>query len=130
MAALVAFIGCDDVPTTTVSKCYPSAGDCQEFLGSDARAEADLALGSQLYQAHCTGCHGADGGGPGFGDRGNFADPGWQRRWSDSELMDIVTAGRGTKMPGLRLPQKALESVVAHVRSFDAQRGSADAPIE
>ena len=122
--------GCTDLPTTTVSKCFPADGDCDGFIGENARVEADPQLGSKVYTQACVTCHGLDGKGRGNTDRGNFADPGWQLKWSDSELSGIVTAGRGMKMPGFRFSMVELKSVVAHIRAFDPKRGKTDAVIK
>ncbi|MFT7622257.1 MAG: mono/diheme cytochrome c family protein [Myxococcota bacterium] len=130
LLALTTLMGCEEVPTQTVNKCYPTEGACAEFLGANARVEASLELGEKVFLRTCAGCHGRDGKGAGNVDRGDFGDPGWHRRWSDEELMGIVTAGRGMKMPGSRLPPLELKSVVAYVRSFDADRGKADNVIK
>lgn len=126
---LTSALGCDDVPTQTVSRCYPDDGACEEFLGARANVVANAEVGQQVFKDRCSRCHGVDGMGMGFVDRADFTSPGWQRRWSDSELGGIITAGRGMKMPGARLPPLELKSVVSHIRSFDTQRGKSDAPI-
>ncbi len=127
IGALILLAGCESPPTETVSRCLPEGTDCEAFLG--ASVEPSLELGAEVYRRSCLGCHGSDGKGAGNVDRGNFADPGWHRRWSDSELMGIVTAGRGTRMPGFRLPTRELKSVVVYIRGMDEARGKADKAI-
>ncbi len=129
-AAVALTAGCNEVPTETVSRCYPNEGDCAAFTGENARVEPNAAVGLAVYQKICASCHGLDGDGMGNSDRGKFSDPGWQRKWSDSELSGIVTAGRGMKMPGFRLSPLELKSVVVHVRGFDVKRGKSDAVIK
>jgi mono/diheme cytochrome c family protein len=127
---LLALGGCEEMPTRTVSKCFPNEGACDDFLGANARIEADPALGAETYRVHCSRCHAPDGRAMGLIDRGDFQDPGWQRRWSDSDLASVITAGRGMKMPGTRLTTLEMKSLIQHVRSLDPSRGKADEVIQ
>jgi mono/diheme cytochrome c family protein len=72
----------------------------------------------ELYLVRCAGCHGRNARGGGHSDRGNFRDADWQKHWSDTDLQQIITAGRGMKMPGSRMPRFELKSLVAYIRSL------------
>ncbi|MFT5429804.1 MAG: cytochrome c5 [Myxococcota bacterium] len=122
--------GCDDLPKETTSRCYPDESACAGFLGANASVEPDLAMGADLFRRHCTSCHGSDGRGNGFPDRGDFTDPKWHTKWSDTDLFGIIKAGRGSKMPGFRLPTRELKSLTFLLRSLDSSRGKSDARIE
>jgi len=133
-AALVALVclstACDDVPKEVVVRCVPAGADCESFMGANAHVEPDRALGGEIFSRQCATCHGRDGRGNGFPDRGDFSAPDWHKKWSDSELFGIIKAGRGAKMPGFRLPPRELKSVTLYLRSLDASRGKSDARIK
>lgn len=130
MLVCLALLACEEIPTRTVARCYPENGGCEEFTGINAQLKVDLAMGNDLYRLNCARCHGPDGRGMGFVDRGDFAASAWQQRWSDDQLMGVITAGRGREMPGHRFSAVQLLSVAAHVRSFDEARGRADETIK
>ena len=76
------------------------------------------AAGADLYAANCAVCHGAElegGFGPTLGPDGN--SPGY----SDAELIEIVTNGRGSMPPfGGQLSRQEITAIVAFIRGFHA----------
>jgi len=83
-----------------------------------AQAEPDLNAGRQLFQTHCTVCHGPQGDG---GKGTNLAQPRLPRATDDQALARIITFGiPGTEMPRTRMTQQQLVDVMAYVRSLGA----------
>ena len=52
---------------------------------------------------------------------GDFQSADWHKKWSDIDLENAITAGRGMKMPGQRLPRFELKSLVLHLRSMSSK---------
>ena len=114
---LLFVVGCSAKPTAPGARCYPSEGACDKFIAAVGGA-ADLGGGERLFKAQCATCHGPDGRANGLKDRPDFTDAAWRDKWSDEELMGIIAADRGTKMPGFRLSPSEMKGVVAFVRKF------------
>lgn len=115
--ACLILIGCSQKATEPVSRCYPQDGACDSFA-SAVGGPADLELGARLFKAQCATCHGPDGRANGLKDRPDLTSAAWRDRWSDEEVMGIVAAGRGTRMPGFRLSPSEMKSVVAWIRTL------------
>src|SRR5215470_11554157 len=109
----------------------------------------DVALGKQVYEKRCAGCHGIDGKGDGPAAEllvprpRDFTAGKFKIRTqvgplaSDQDLLHIVTEGMpGTSMPAWRaLPDKERSAVVAYVKTFapsykDAKLQAAAVPKE
>lgn len=87
-------------------------------LAYAAQAEPDLNAGRQLFQTHCTVCHGPQGDG---GKGTNLAQPRLPRATDDQALASIITFGiPGTEMPRTRMTEEQLVNVIAYVRSLGA----------
>lgn len=114
---------CNDYPTEAVSRCYPNEEACKNFVFKNEvkNAKPDANLGKDVFLARCSGCHGRDARGGGHTDRGNFRDLDWQKRWSDTDLKQIITAGRGMKMPGSRMPKYEMDSLITYIRTLSPQ---------
>ena len=81
--------------------------------------------GKRLFDAHCSGCHGAGGGGgegPALNNRVLLESA------TDSYLMHTITRGRrGTSMEGFARPSttrpalsaEEIEAIVTHIRSWE-----------
>lgn len=130
LLVMFAAFGCGDVPSETVNRCLPEGADCSTFTGAAVRIEPDLKRGDRVYKQYCRKCHGGMGVAVGFPARGDFRDPAWHERFSDTNLAEIITAGRGMAMPGVRLTPLDRASVIAFVRNFNKNRGVRDANIE
>lgn len=90
--------------------------------------EGDVALGTQLYTAHCAGCHGASGEGteaPALNNAVLLAAA------SDDYLTETIGRGRGgTLMPGFRtasttrpaLSPAEINAIVAFIRTWEEQQ--------
>ena len=116
-------ISCNDYPTETVAKCHPDPKACEGFVsdGKVKQGKPDAAIGEQVFLTRCASCHGRDGRGDGKTDRGDFQSADWHKKWSDIDLENAITAGRGMKMPGQRLPRFELKSLVLHLRSMSSK---------
>jgi putative heme-binding domain-containing protein len=82
-------------------------------------AQADIAYGSRIYNAQCTGCHGVNGGSvSGVNLRaGQFRVP----VSSDGDLRTIITTGvAGTAMPSFNFDPGELTEIIAYVRNMNA----------
>lgn len=78
---------------------------------------ADIARGAELYQRHCSGCHGASGtsiwpGTPNLARREGLLKP-------DAVLLQSLQTGRGTK-PGFRglLTDAEILDTIAYSRTL------------
>ena len=87
---------------------------------------ADVAAGRDIYQSHCSTCHGADGsGGPGGPA---LLHQQLKHGSSDWAVFSVVSAGiRGTSMPGSDLPWLDKWRLVAYVKSLMLQ---AERPLD
>jgi cytochrome c553 len=112
--------GCNDYPTETTTRCHPNSEACKSFVSKDKKElrEPDTDVGEQAFLSRCASCHGKDGRGDGKMDRGNFRDGQWHKKWSDNDLENIVTAGRGMRMPGQRMPRFELASLIKYIRTL------------
>jgi putative heme-binding domain-containing protein len=86
-------------------------------------AQADIAYGSQLYDAQCTTCHGANGDGVGGVDlrSGRF-----RNAVTDQDLVRVITNGlQGTGMQAFKFDPGELAGIVAFLRNMTTfDRGS------
>lgn len=88
------------------------------ILTCAAQAQPDLNAGRNLFQTHCTVCHGPQGDG---GKGTNLAQPRLPRAADDQTLARIITLGiPGTEMPLTRMTPQQLANVMAYVRSLGA----------
>ncbi len=81
---------------------------------------------SQVFAQRCATCHSADGTGVRSRHTPNFADPAWQQEHSDKQLMDAVTNGTDSGMPGFgdQLNSAQIVSLVrCMVRGFAPRAG-------
>ena len=109
-----------------------------------AAQSGDLALGKQVYEKRCAGCHGA--GGKGDGPAAELLTPRprdftagkYKIRTlagplaSDQDLLRMVTDGMpGTSMPAWRsLPDKERSAVVAYIKTFaEGYKGAKLEPV-
>jgi DMSO reductase family type II enzyme heme b subunit len=102
----------------------------------------DVALGKQVYQVRCAGCHGADGKGDGPAAElllprpRDFTAGKYKIRTvtaplaTDQDLFRIITDGMpGTSMPAWKvLPERERRALVAYVKTF--AEGYKDAKLE
>jgi len=82
--------------------------------------ERDWALaGQKQFEAHCSGCHGADGEG---GEHGpNIVDARHPRTRSPEGLREIIRDGiRDAGMPAFQLPEPDMQQLLAFVASLTA----------
>ena len=116
---LLLLVACDDYPTEVVSRCHPDTKASEPFMKDRSQGrKATAEVGKEVFMTRCSGCHGKDGRGGGHDDRGDFRKAAWQEKHSDSDLSNIVTAGRGMKMPGMRLPRFEMKSLLLYIRSL------------
>jgi cbb3-type cytochrome c oxidase subunit III len=77
----------------------------------------------KLFSQKCVSCHGSDGAGKTvFGQIAgarDLADPGWQDRVNDKEIVNAITYGRG-QMPSFekKLSKEQIAILSTYVRSF------------
>jgi mono/diheme cytochrome c family protein/uncharacterized membrane protein len=89
-----------------------------------APAAGEDAADRELFRQHCAKCHGADGTGSQVRRRQptipNFADPAWQARRSDAQLLANILNGKGKEMPPWRgkVSAEQARGLVADVRAF------------
>ena len=95
-----------------------------------AVTEESLALGSELYSANCTRCHGPDGQGtqraPALNVRSFLTDT------SDAAMQQIITLGvTGTAMPawGDRLGDAEIQAIVGYLRSWEPTAPEVATPL-
>jgi len=83
-----------------------------------------IRIATQLYRQYCLTCHGTRGRGqamrvslPAIPD---FADPSWQARQGDPQMMAGILNGKGTLMPafGGRVNRRQAADLVAYIRAF------------
>ncbi len=91
--------------------------------------EESIALGSQLYAANCSRCHGPEGQGtpraPSLNVKSFFADK------SDQAIQQIITSGApGTAMPawGDRMTEAEIQAIVGFIRQWEATAPEAAVP--
>src|SRR5260370_5935190 len=87
--------------------------------GIYAPAQSPVAGGKKQFEAHCAGCHGADGEG---GEHGpNIVDARHPRTRSPEGLKEIIRNGiRDAVMPAFQLPEPDLQQLLAFVGSLTA----------
>lgn len=91
-------------------------------------ARGDRGLGQRLYAASCAACHGKAGEG---GEGPALANPNLLAHATDTYLVETIRRGRrGSSMLGFgagsstrrTLSQEEIEAIVAHIRSWEAQK--------
>ena len=99
-------------------------------LGCEKKSEA--AEARDLFASTCARCHGADGAGglpqvAGGAAPRNFHDHEFQRTHTDAQIKLTIVNGKGTGMPGFgaTFSDEQLKGLIAHVRSFDNEKGTA-----
>ena len=93
------------------------------------RASAGAEDGAEVYKRDCLACHGKEGKGDGpaavaFSPRpGDLSDAERMSAFTDSELKEIVTNGKGN-MPGFSelLTPEELDAVLAYVGTLSGER--------
>jgi len=78
-----------------------------------------IEAGRRHFEAHCAGCHGADGRG---GERGpDIISTEQSRRRSANELSELIRRGiPAAGMPAFQLPERELQELTAFIRSRSA----------
>lgn len=77
---------------------------------------ADIVEGGKAYGANCVVCHGAEGNLISGIDLGHGK---FRRASTDAELVDIILNGiAGTAMPAHPMPEFAVQTIVAYLRSM------------
>ncbi|HLW64256.1 MAG TPA: cytochrome c [Gemmataceae bacterium] len=81
--------------------------------------------GGKVYQTHCVRCHGEDGKGQAARaiepDIPDFTDSAWQKKRSDSKLLESILDGKGSTMPAFRdkkMSEDQARTLVAYIRKF------------
>lgn len=87
---------------------------CAQEIALPDDADEELILGSDIYRARCSRCHGPDGGG-GIGR----SLRGVTERLTDAEQLDVVVSGRN-QMPafGAVLSESDIQAVVRYQREI------------
>jgi mono/diheme cytochrome c family protein/uncharacterized membrane protein len=94
----------------------------------------------EVFRRHCAKCHGEDGTGTTMRGRQpelpNFADPAWQARQRDAQLLASILDGKGKRMPSwwAKLSEEQARGLVAYVRTFASRpdrpgQGGQDEPL-
>ncbi len=74
-----------------------------------------VAIGAELFEARCAGCHGPDG----KSVRGHDLTTLRASGWSDVRMFDVIRRGvPGTEMPASPAPDGEVHALVAHIRSI------------
>ena len=133
--ALVAFaVGCNETPAD-LREWRPADHDHTENPNSDQVQVTDAGSSEPghglddvtivAWQQNCTNCHGPLGRGDGpQGPMVHAADlsrSDWQATVSDDAIATTIRSGRG-RMPGFKLPEATIQSLVRLVRMLDANR--------
>jgi high-affinity iron transporter len=109
--------------------------DLVAYVWTLAHSQAAFSEGHSLYKAHCAGCHGAEGS-PHDSQVPDLSRPGSLVDRTDAQLLDVVTAGAGSAMPGFGsgvLDEGQRWAVVTWIRALSlgglgpAQAGSVQA---
>lgn len=94
-------------------------------MGVQAQQLSPLDQGRALYQGHCAGCHGADGGGNGPAASGMTPAPtnfktATPATLSDNTIQQAVLVGKGTVMRGYAtiLTASDINALVLYLRSL------------
>ena len=102
--------------------------DLTSAKGGPSQAEQPLAVGRQIFENRCSGCHGLDGRG---GERApDIATQAAVQRRSDAAIAHIIRAGiPSVGMPAFpTLDESSLRSLVAYVRFLQGQTSVAKLP--
>ena len=109
--------------SASVSLCF-----AQQKRSSFHRNETSSAVGKNVFNSSCAGCHGLDGRGS---DKAvNISSTARTRHLSDAELLGIILNGvPGTGMPGFRtLTSSQVHAVVAYLRSLQGKTEARSLP--
>ena len=95
--------------------------------GEKGHSEGDPALGADVYDASCAGCHGAAGGGEAESGVVGAADLSEHvAETEDHHLEEVILDGVG-EMPAIDLSEEELADVIAYLRQeFGAYTGDGD----
>jgi mono/diheme cytochrome c family protein len=127
-------VGCNDTPADLRS-WRPTDHDHTENPNADQVQVTDAGSSEPghglddvtivAWQQNCTSCHGSLGRGDGpQGPMVHAADlsrPDWQATVTDDAIATTIRQGRG-RMPGFKLPDATVQSLVRLVRMLDANR--------
>jgi mono/diheme cytochrome c family protein len=100
--------------------------------GFGCEKKSQAAEARDLFTSTCARCHGADGKGGlavigGLPPPRNFHDHEFQQTHTDAQIRHTIVNGKGTGMPGFgaTFSDEQLVALIAHVRSFDIEKGTA-----
>lgn len=96
------------------SACGPARGspDRTGRAATAAGLTADAAAGKGVYEANCSGCHGATG----QGGRGRSLTPGFNGL-TDVEVATVVLNGQGLMAAQAKLTDQQIADLIAHGRA-------------
>ncbi|MET0337406.1 MAG: c-type cytochrome [Caulobacter sp.] len=90
--------------------------------------EAALAAGKKLFEANCSGCHGAGGTGGNMGPK--LDRPTLDRVSTREDIRDLIAKGVPDRMPGFgSLPQEEREALADFVLSLRPRTGAPGAAL-
>ncbi len=98
-----------------------SGGETAADTGSDTAADTDTdtgveeeLTGAELYEAHCSACHGDDG--TGVRNQGPNIVP-ELAKLSDDQIVEIILNGKGrNEMPAIRVTEEEARRIVDFMR--------------
>jgi len=137
------FMRMSDAQVNAIVRFLRERSGTESVAFSDQAIAGDPARGQLLYTEHCVKCHAADGSGEGEGtgvtqsrDRSflvmpaSISNPGFLASAPDEMLRRVIAAGRKPSgMPAFgrdKLSESEIDDVVAYVRSFEQQQGTAE----
>ena len=99
-----------------------STGNPYAIINKPRTSPEDLQTGGELFQSHCSSCHGGDG----HGDQLSLFDSNFIHGDSDWAIFRNTSYGiDGTGMPPQDLPEKSIWQIIAYLRQqADALAGS------
>ena len=103
------------------------AGNANQSQSANAPPDSPAATLFKSQSLGCMACHGPDGRGtPQMKDIPNFADPAWQAKVQDPELVDTIKNGKPNHVPPMpayskRLTDDQIKDLVVYIRSLVKQ---------
>jgi cbb3-type cytochrome c oxidase subunit III len=85
-------------------------------------------VGEELYDEHCSNCHGIDGAGNtalGMGhDYADLLDDRWKYGGDDTSIAGVIRDGSFGSMPAFReqLTEEQIRAIVGHLRTLRGER--------
>lgn len=123
------FAGLTSLPAACIFFCVvPFISDLTSAKNDSRQAEQPLALGKQVFENRCAGCHGLDGRG---GERAaDIATRVATQRQSDEAIAHIIRAGiPSAGMPAFAmLDDSSLKALVAYLRFLQGRTGIGKLP--